>query len=476
MKRLTLIFILCSGLTFTIGSQNPLQPDALSFKALFIDYQSPITGNYGNLRNYKNGLEIAYSRNFNEYFNVAVPLRTAVVSFDDELENDVIASLGGTLQAQLWKQTQPIIPYLLVGASAVYEKNNSDFNFEFPVGLGLDLKIGKNAYFNIQLEYRIGLEDNRDNLQHGVGFKYLIGKVEKTEEPRVPLKPTDSDGDGVPDEIDQCPDVKGPVAFDGCPDTDGDGIPDHLDQCPDFAGLPEFGGCPDTDGDGIPDHEDECPNLAGVPELAGCPVIDIDGDGIIDDEDECPDEPGSRATRGCPDTDGDGIADKDDLCPNLAGLAEFGGCPDTDGDGVHDGIDRCPATPGPAHNHGCPVVKQEVKELLDFAKRAVQFDVGKASLKPESVPVLNQILDILNRNPEYDLIISGHTDSTGDTYRNLDLSEQRAKTCYDFLINRGIDSDRISYIGYGEARPIATNDTTEGKKINRRVEFDIKFK
>ncbi|MDH3651084.1 MAG: OmpA family protein, partial [Saprospiraceae bacterium] len=87
-----------------------------------------------------------------------------------------------------------------------------------------------------------------------------------------------------------------------------------------------------------------------------------------------------------------------------------------------------------------------------------------------------QILDILNRYEDYDLVISGHTDNTGDTYRNLDLSESRAKACYDYLLSRGVSADRISYVGYGEARPIATNASGEGRRLNRRVEFEIKFK
>ena len=197
---------------------------------------------------------------------------------------------------------------------------------------------------------------------------------------------------------------------------------------------------------------------------------------MIDSEDACPDVPGAIATRGCPDSDSDGVPDTEDLCPNEAGFKQFNGCPDTDADGVHDGIDRCPETIGLATNNGCPVVEREVKELLEFAQRAVQFDVGLSTLRSESYPVLNQIIDILNRYEDYGIAISGHTDATGDTYRNLSLSESRAKACYDYLVSRGIDASRLSYVGYGEARPIATNATAEGRTLNRRVEFEVKFK
>ncbi len=475
MKTFYFCMLLAMSLSLSsLQGQNPLRPDALSFKVLFLDYQSPVSGNYGNLRNYKNGFEVSYQKNISDYINVSIPLRAGVVNFNDEFKNDAIFSVGGQVQAQLWKAGKPAIPYLLTGGHAVYEKQAGNFNLEIPIGIGLDVKMGKNAYFNVQLEYHLGLEDDRNNLQHGIGFKYLIGK--KTEEPEVPLQPTDFDGDGIPDEEDNCPDLPGLLELNGCPDTDGDGIADSEDECPDFAGTIELKGCPDSDGDGVSDNEDECPNLVGPADNNGCPIVDRDNDGVLDEEDDCPDEAGSLATRGCPDRDSDGVKDTDDLCPDDAGFKQFNGCPDSDGDGVHDGIDRCPGTIGLATNDGCPVVKREVKELLDFAQRAVQFDVGLASIKPESYPVLNQILDILNRYEEYGLAISGHTDSTGDTYRNLSLSESRAKACYDYLLSRGVSEDRLSYVGYGEARPIATNATSDGRRLNRRVEFEIKFK
>ena len=474
MKSYSCVFpLILSLLYIQLEAQNPLRPDALSFKVLFLDYESPVDGDYGNLGNYKNGFEVSYQKNINDYLNISVPLRAGVVNFNNDFKNDAIISLGAQAQVQLWKTGAPAIPYALTGAHGVYEKNNGDFGIEIPIGIGVDVKMGKNAYFNLQLEYHLGLADQRNNLQHGIGFKYLIGQ--KTSEPEVPLKPTDFDGDGVPDEEDNCPEIAGILDLKGCPDSDGDGIADSEDQCPDFAGPVELKGCPDSDGDGISDNEDECPSLAGTIENNGCPVVDKDGDGVLDADDACPDVPGSVATRGCPDADSDGVPDEDDLCPNDAGFRQFNGCPDRDGDGVHDGIDRCPGTIGLASNNGCPVVKREVKEFLDFAQRAVQFDVGRATLKSESFPVLNQIIDILNRNPEYGLAISGHTDATGETYSNLDLSESRAKACYDYLITKGIAENRINYVGYGESRPIATNATDDGRRLNRRVEFEIKF-
>jgi len=114
----------------------------------------------------------------------------------------------------------------------------------------------------------------------------------------------------------------------------------------------QFGG-KDTDGDGISDKNDACPDVFGLKQFNGCP--DSDGDGIINKSDACPEAFGLAALNGCPDTDEDGIADKDDACPYHAGLSALKGCPDTDGDGIIDPSDRCPTIPGPASNNGCPV-------------------------------------------------------------------------------------------------------------------------
>ncbi len=282
----------------------------------------------------------------------------------------------------------------------------------------------------------------------------------------------DADGDGVEDAQDNCPDRFGKPELNGCPDTDGDGIADKDDLCPEAAGTPEMGGCPDSDGDGIPDNEDACPDQPGLLSLQGCPMQDRDRDGIADSKDACPDEPGTRATSGCPDADGDGVADKDDLCPDQAGTLK--GCPDTDGDGVADHMDNCPSTAGSALNYGCPdIIEKEDRERLEYAAQAVQFETGKATLKAESYAILDEVVAILRKYPEYEVVIRGHTDNTGSAQANLVLSEERAKSCYEYLIARGIEPERLSYEGVGEREPIADNSTEEGRQLNRRVEFRL---
>ncbi|WP_136466471.1 OmpA family protein [Flagellimonas onchidii] len=259
----------------------------------------------------------------------------------------------------------------------------------------------------------------------------------------------------------------------GGTDTDGDGIYDKDDACPEVAGLEAFNGCPDADGDGIEDSKDSCPNEAGSKELNGCP--DADGDGIADKDDACPSEAGLAALNGCPDADGDGVADKDDQCPNEAGPAENNGCPwpDSDGDSVLDKDDQCPQVAGTVANNGCPEVTIEVqKKLNDYAK-TILFDTGKASLKSESVPVFVDIIKILGEYPTAKFTVEGHTDSVGSAKLNQSLSEKRANSVRDFLIKEGISASRLTAIGYGEDKPIATNNTRAGRKENRRVEINL---
>ena len=286
----------------------------------------------------------------------------------------------------------------------------------------------------------------------------------------------DSDGDGISDNFDQCPEVAGLVEHDGCPDADGDGIADRFDTCPSLPGTAKNNGCPeskDTDGDGFVDEKDDCPSIAGP--VNGCPepkVSDRDNDGVPDQNDPCPDKAGKIG--GCPDTDGDGVADKFDPCPDKAGKPD--GCPDSDGDGLTDNVDKCPNKAGVAANNGCPEEKKEiveVREKLATAARAVQFESAKAILKNQSYAVLDEVVTIMRQNQAYTLIISGHTDDVGDDEENFKLSQDRAKACYDYLIFRGVKAERIRYAGFGEARPIASNETNEGRVQNRRVEFEL---
>ncbi len=217
-------------------------------------------------------------------------------------------------------------------------------------------------------------------------------------------------------------------------DQDADGIYDHVDQCPEapesFNFYKDNDGCPDTppdaDKDGIADNVDQCPekaeNINGFEDADGCPdempVVDQDKDGVLDKDDQCPKEPETK----------NGFRDED-------------GCPDVE------------------------------VETFKGTFSGVYFASGKARILKESEPSLEKAISILKKYPELRIRIEGHTDNTGNKAFNRNLSQKRAEAVQRFLIDGGIDADRLSTIGFGEEKPIADNKTAEGRKKNRRIEL-----
>ena len=294
----------------------------------------------------------------------------------------------------------------------------------------------------------------------------------------------DGDHDGVPDRSDLCPgdreDRDGWLDEDGCADLDDDedGLPDHLDQCPrdaeDIDMFDDVDGCPDpdNDGDGVPDVGDACPMSVGTAATLGCP--DADGDGLNDVDDACPHAAGD--VDGCPDSDGDGIDDGHDRCPADPGPAE--GCPDRDGDTVADVDDACPdeaLRPGadPTRSNGCPARVFVTDDEIAF-DGTILFERGTAVLDRSSHSLLEEMAAVLARYPEVGHIrVEGHTDSEGSASFNLRLSQGRAVSVARFLVEAGVDGSRLTPVGYGESRPVASNRTDAGKAKNRRVVFRI---
>jgi outer membrane protein OmpA-like peptidoglycan-associated protein len=273
-------------------------------------------------------------------------------------------------------------------------------------------------------------------------------------------------------------------------DVDGDGIVDPEDACvteaEDLDRFEDSDGCPeaDNDKDGIVDGSDACPNdredRDGWEDEDGCPETDNDKDGLVDSLDACPNEAGPQTTVGCPDTDGDKIADNADACPTEAGPERTKGCPDRDSDLVPDKRDKCidePKDPreDPERSDGCPkrvFVSLERIEIMD----KVFFDTNKTTIKKESFPLLQEIANTLNANPDIVKIeVAGHTDSDGKDDKNLSLSQGRSEAVVKWLATTGkVDAARLYGVGYGETKPIDTNGTSTGKANNRRVEFVIK--
>ncbi len=285
------------------------------------------------------------------------------------------------------------------------------------------------------------------------------------------------------------------------PDTDGDRIVDAEDACPTVPGIrtgnPRTHGCPpppsDRDKDGVLDRDDACPDEPGVrtdnPKTNGCPPAapDRDKDGVLDRDDACPDEPGVKTddpkTNGCPpppDRDKDGILDRDDACADIPGMKtddpKTNGCADKDGDTILDPVDACPDQPGPKDpdptKNGCPIARVEKGQIRILEQ--VKFKFNSHIILPESDYILEAVKKILEEHPEIQkLRVEGHTDNRGAAAYNKKLSDRRAGSVANWLVQHGTERGRIESHGYGSERPIANNKTEEGRAQNRRVEFHI---
>ncbi|MBR9756835.1 MAG: OmpA family protein [Algicola sp.] len=447
LSRLLFAMLLVFGLS-NVNAQDENNPWAISIGVNAVDFyptgeDAPLGGyfdEYFNAPDHWNVLpslsSISVARYLDSGFSLGVTGSiNKIDKFGDAEANDLsYYGIDGTVKYSFSQllNTKVVEPFLGVGGGYTWvdEIGAGTLNGT----LGLNFWLSENIGLNFQSAYKHAFEDYlATHFQHTAGISFRFGGK-------------DTDGDGIYDKDDACPEVPGLAEFNGCPDSDGDGIEDGKDDCPNEAGLAEFNGCPDADGDGVADKDDNCPTVAGEKALAGCP-----------------------------DADGDGIADNDDNCPNEAGPAENNGCPwpDSDGDSVLDKDDQCPDVAGTVANNGCPEVTEEVQKTLNAYAKTILFDTGKASIKSESEKVLSDIIAILNEYPTAKFTVEGHTDSVGSSKLNQGLSEKRALSVKEYLVANGVDQFRLSSMGYGEDKPIDTNSTRAGRANNRRVEINL---
>jgi OOP family OmpA-OmpF porin len=396
--------------------------------------------------------------------------------------------------------TMPVISR--AGSSFVYDD-------QLTFGLGASLRLGEapldvvgEVYGNWILS---GLSDGGDAFAEGViNLEWLVGlKIFVQRASYLML----AGGGAIPTTGATAADIRGVVGFIFEPsigDRDGDGLRDDIDQCPDepedFDGFADEDGCPDPDNDrdGILDVDDGC---AMVPEDRdgdldddGCPEGnegDRDGDGILDTEDQCPDDPedrdGFQDEDGCPDLDNDqdGILDTDDLCPNdpedIDDFEDQNGCPDIDNDEdrILDTDDACPNEPetynGTQDEDGCPdngIVVIEENSIVILEK--IYFETDSAAIQDRSTPVLDAVAATLIGNPSITQIeVQGHADERGDDDYNIRLTRDRAAAVVEALASRGVDRGRLRSAGYGERCPVDPRHAPEAWDRNRRVEFKI---
>ncbi len=164
------------------------------------------------------------------------------------------------------------------------------------------------------------------------------------------------------------------------------------------------------------------------------------------------------------DSDNDGVYDYMDKCPDTPEnvSVDDNGCPfDSDHDGVYDYKDNCPDTPAgaPVNIRGCWTLSN------------ILFDTDKYEIKPDSLNELNESVTVLEKNPSMKIIIQGYTDNVGSAQYNKILSQKRAEAVKLYLVAHGIDAGRLSTVGFGFSKPVATNKTPQGRALNRRVEL-----
>ena len=382
----------------------------------------------------------------------------------DDLTSNDSASVVGYNAHLLFDLTKgKIRPFILAGggfhtifpASSLENNPNplqaikGDTDEAFHYGVGLKFWLTKSIGIRLDLRHYLPPSSTDESFTNDfeglLGVSFRFGDKKEAVEPEPTPEPTpepeiiDTDGDGLSDDKDTCP-------------KDAEDV----DQFEDTDGCPEI----DNDKDGIRDPEDKCPNEAetmnGVDDEDGCPEVDSDNDGLFGSADKCPDVA----------EDKDGYQD-DDGCDD----------PDNDGDGVMDALDQCPAEMetrnGYKDDDGC---KDEVpKALKKFTGviKGIFFDVDRDTIKPTSYLTLRSAVRVLKDFPEVRVEISGHTDSDGARDHNIDLSQRRAASVKQFLVDAGIDADRLTTVGAGPDQPIAANTTSKGKAQNRRIEFKL---
>ncbi len=440
MKKILLSFLALGLLLNSFGQNDYKKRPSIGVHFVLNDFKTAAlirstslsnvlqTREWKKTANMAAGLGINYITGLTEHIDFETALSGSFVDYPVPGKilsgsTNLLLELTTGANIKLLTDKHAISPYIYAGLGA--SKYKGYYAAIAPVGLGLQINVFDEAFIMVNSQYRIPITENAAyHLYHSIGIMGNIGKKREVVIPPPPPPPVveapkDRDGDGVIDDEDKCPDVKGLASLKGCPDRDGDGIADADDKCPDVAGLAKYNGCPipDTDGDGINDEQDKCPNVKGVARYQGCPV------------------------------------------------------PDTDGDGVNDEEDKCPHEAGPASNFGCPVIAQAVIDKINYAAKNIFFATGSAKLLPKSFKSLNEVVKILGDDKTLKLDIDGHTDSQGKPDKNQTLSENRANAVKAYLASKGVEETRLFAAGHGQDVPVADNKTAAGRAKNRRVEM-----
>ncbi len=450
--RLRSLFVAAAIVAFTVTSAAQLKDQGLTVGIKVGGYfstteSSQKANGYGGRAFFRHpiaprirgeaGLEVGELKETN--------FRTQMVPFDYRL-------LFSPYVGDLWS------PYFYVGGGVMYYEytrrppdakpvKTSGKTGLIPAGVGAQFMLDDRVALTMNAGYVATFAEGITSYtthQKGSYFQFLIGVMVIGED-----EDADPDHDGLTTRQER------KIGTDPHnPDTDGDGLTDG-EEVLKYKTNPLN---PDTDGDGLKDGEEV--KVYGTDPLNP----DTDGDGLTDGEEVLK----YKTNPLNPDTDNDGLTDGDEV--HIYHTDPLN--PDTDHGGVPDGVEVRRGTDPLNPADDFPKKETLAIEIgKPIVLEGVTFEFNKATIKPESEPVLQKAYDILVENPTIDVEIHGHTDNIGKASYNLKLSQARANSVKQWLVDKGVDPARIGTKGFGFVRPIAPNDTEEGRAKNRRIEF-----
>lgn len=460
MKK-TLALFLVVLLVATGFAQNETHKWGFGMQISAVDFSGPISKSYFDFDEHHGVARLFASRYLNASFDLTLDMTVGKVwaptinNYPDAVTEPALERhfYGWNALVEykfnngyIFKEDAIVAPYIFTGAGMSwlvdYPFESHAVNAHIPFGLGLDIRATDWLTFNVQSSYQLSLDNHFDYTQHSAGITLNFGKAATRKVDK------EKDKEAV--------------------DSDEDGVPDLIDECPFAAGTSDFFGCPDSDGDGLGDSRDECPQLAGSKMNKGCPSMDSDEDGVPDDKDNCPDAAGEARYAGCPDSDGDGIIDKYDNCPEEKGVASNNGCPKDDED-TAPGDGQTTTLPGQTTSTS-PFGDQTggtdtpVPPAEDSYK--VFFATGSDFLDANQKKVIEDVAEQMEANPNWTLKINGYADARGDEANNMTLSLERGVAVWEILETMGVSGDRVVIYAFGEYFPRG-----RGYRENRVVEM-----
>ncbi len=340
--------------------------------------------------------------------------------------------------------------YITDSANYTHNASESGWAGIIPFGIGTEVKLSNNILLDINAGLTYTTTDLLNNFvikdfndaYANIGIGLTFGN----------FKPgsTDDDGDGLTNEYEQktCTNYKNP-------DTDGDGLKDG-------AEVNQYKTDPckkDTDGDGLTDGDE-------VMKYSTNPLNkDTDGEGLTDGDEVL--RYNTLPTN--KDTDGDGLSDGDEVLKYKTNPLVI----DTDLGTIGDGVEVNRGTDPLNPDDDLPkVVEEKVKVGEIITLEGINFATNRWEITSVAEAQLERALNAMKNNPSYTVEISGHTDNTGSRAWNMELSQKRADAVKDWFVSQGISGSRITTVGYGPDKPVAPNDTPEGRYKNRRIDFE----